>query len=183
MLPRSTQMTLAVGKAIVVPKVANPSQNLVEYYHARYFHSLSELFSKYKSCAGRPNDELKFTVEIPNIKKWGDILGIGPRSGVTANISAKPETVMLDSSTGVLESKMKRPIMFDALNSEKSEEDQFGPKTSEINPHSKRKVCDRAGGEHHNHRKAKLYIPEIVIPITACLLLYVAAVFTRLAFS
>lgn len=39
---------ISVGKPIHVPKVENPSLEIIDEYHKKFFDALSELFEEYK---------------------------------------------------------------------------------------------------------------------------------------
>lgn len=40
--------TSLVGEPITVPKVENPSSELIDQYHARFYDAFRQLFEKYK---------------------------------------------------------------------------------------------------------------------------------------
>ncbi|XKL69077.1 hypothetical protein PGB90_006846 [Kerria lacca] len=55
LLPRRTHINTVVGKPIALPKVENPSEELINKYHKQFFQELMELFEEYKheyDCAG-----------------------------------------------------------------------------------------------------------------------------------
>lgn len=41
-----------MGKAIVVPKVAEPTQELIDKYHAQFVDELEQLFDRYRALYG-----------------------------------------------------------------------------------------------------------------------------------
>lgn len=49
---------LSVGEPITIPKIDNPSQKEVDFYHSMYVDSLVKLFDKYKSKFGLPETEV-----------------------------------------------------------------------------------------------------------------------------
>lgn len=49
---------LSVGEPITIPKIDNPSQKDVDFYHSIYVDALIKLFDKYKSKFGLPETEV-----------------------------------------------------------------------------------------------------------------------------
>jgi len=49
---------LPVGEPITIPKIDNPCQREVDFYHSIYVDSLIKLFDKYKSKFGLPETEV-----------------------------------------------------------------------------------------------------------------------------
>ncbi|XP_033001872.1 diacylglycerol O-acyltransferase 2 [Lacerta agilis] len=58
LLPYPKPITTVVGEPITVPKVDNPSQKEVDFYHSLYVSSLIRLFDKYKTKFGLPETEV-----------------------------------------------------------------------------------------------------------------------------
>uniref|UniRef100_A0A8D0KXC6 Diacylglycerol O-acyltransferase 2 n=1 Tax=Strix occidentalis caurina TaxID=311401 RepID=A0A8D0KXC6_STROC len=58
LLPYSKPITTVVGEPITIPKIDNPSQREVDFYHSIYVDSLIKLFDKYKSKFGLPETEV-----------------------------------------------------------------------------------------------------------------------------
>ncbi|XP_030115698.1 diacylglycerol O-acyltransferase 2 isoform X1 [Taeniopygia guttata] len=58
LLPYSKPITTVVGEPITIPKIDNPSQKDVDFYHSMYVDSLIKLFDKYKSKFGLPETEV-----------------------------------------------------------------------------------------------------------------------------
>ncbi|NWV12759.1 DGAT2 acyltransferase, partial [Ptilonorhynchus violaceus] len=58
LLPYSKPITTVVGEPITIPKIDNPSQKEVDFYHSIYVDSLIKLFDKYKSKFGLPETEV-----------------------------------------------------------------------------------------------------------------------------
>ncbi|KAF7237916.1 Diacylglycerol O-acyltransferase 2 [Varanus komodoensis] len=61
LLPYPKPITTVVGEPITVPKIDNPSQKEVDFYHSLYVSSLIKLFDKYKTKFGLPETD---TLEI-----------------------------------------------------------------------------------------------------------------------
>ncbi|XP_061073422.1 diacylglycerol O-acyltransferase 2-like isoform X2 [Conger conger] len=58
-MPYCRPITSVVGEPITVPKIENPSEEVVDHYHTMYMNSLGELFDKYKTEFGmRESDVL-----------------------------------------------------------------------------------------------------------------------------
>lgn len=49
LIPRRHELTTVVGAAIPVPKVAEPSKELIDEYHTRYTEALTKLFEEHKT--------------------------------------------------------------------------------------------------------------------------------------
>lgn len=45
-------LSYTVGEPITVPKIANPSQDVIDMYHAMYIRSLRSLFDNHKTRFG-----------------------------------------------------------------------------------------------------------------------------------
>ncbi|KAJ1499926.1 hypothetical protein HMI55_004143 [Coelomomyces lativittatus] len=61
-LPFRKRIVTVVGTPIFVPRVPNPSPELIETYHAKYIQGLTELWETFKhKYSHQPNAELKFT--------------------------------------------------------------------------------------------------------------------------
>uniref|UniRef100_A0A803XYB6 Acyltransferase n=1 Tax=Meleagris gallopavo TaxID=9103 RepID=A0A803XYB6_MELGA len=58
LLPYSKPITTVVGEPITIPKIDNPSQKEVDFYHSVYVDSLIKLFDKYKGRFGLPETEV-----------------------------------------------------------------------------------------------------------------------------
>ncbi|NWS50657.1 DGAT2 acyltransferase, partial [Probosciger aterrimus] len=58
LLPYSKPITTVVGEPITIPKICNPTQKEVDFYHSMYVDSLIKLFDKYKSKFGLPETEV-----------------------------------------------------------------------------------------------------------------------------
>ncbi|POI24254.1 hypothetical protein CIB84_011996, partial [Bambusicola thoracicus] len=58
LLPYSKPITTVVGEPITIPKIDNPSQKEVDFYHGVYVDSLIKLFDKYKGRFGLPETEV-----------------------------------------------------------------------------------------------------------------------------
>ncbi|EGG14170.1 diacylglycerol O-acyltransferase 2 [Cavenderia fasciculata] len=59
LLPHRHKIVTVVGDALEVPRISNPSDEVVDFYHQAYIDSLTVLFNKYKDDFGSPTDELK----------------------------------------------------------------------------------------------------------------------------
>lgn len=57
-LPRRVPVTVVVGKPIPVPKVENPSEEMVTEYLQRFISGLQGVFDRYAADFGHPNTEL-----------------------------------------------------------------------------------------------------------------------------
>ncbi|KAG9348625.1 hypothetical protein JZ751_002365 [Albula glossodonta] len=57
-MPYSKPITCVVGKPITVPKIENPSPEVLDHYHTMYINSLRELFDKYKKLYGLKESEV-----------------------------------------------------------------------------------------------------------------------------
>nr|XP_014123343.1 diacylglycerol O-acyltransferase 2 [Zonotrichia albicollis] len=58
-LPYARPITTVVGEPLAVPKVENPSRELVDRYHELYIHALLKLFNENKTKYGlSESDEL-----------------------------------------------------------------------------------------------------------------------------
>ncbi|XP_009082767.1 PREDICTED: LOW QUALITY PROTEIN: diacylglycerol O-acyltransferase 2-like [Acanthisitta chloris] len=58
-LPYARPITTVVGEPVVVPKVQNPSREMVDMYHEKYIHALLKLFNENKTKYGlSETDEL-----------------------------------------------------------------------------------------------------------------------------
>jgi len=69
-LPRRTQISLAVGKPILVPANPSgekPSEALVDEYHGKYVAALEALFKQHREAAGYGERELA-VLEVPGAK-------------------------------------------------------------------------------------------------------------------
>jgi len=58
LVPYSKPITTIVGEPITVPKVAEPTQDVIDMYHAMYIKSLRSLFDKYKTRFGRKDTDV-----------------------------------------------------------------------------------------------------------------------------
>jgi len=58
LVPYSKPITTIVGEPITVPKVAEPTQDVIDMYHAMYIKSLRSLFDKYKTRCGRKDTDI-----------------------------------------------------------------------------------------------------------------------------
>lgn len=58
LMPARAPMRVVVGRPIPVPKVASPSEELVEHYLQRYIAEMEGLFERHKASAGHPNEKL-----------------------------------------------------------------------------------------------------------------------------
>jgi hypothetical protein len=52
-------MTMVVGAPIAVPKVANPTTEQLEEYHAKLIAAYEEIFAKYRAEYGSENMTLR----------------------------------------------------------------------------------------------------------------------------
>ncbi|XP_077002266.1 acyl-CoA wax alcohol acyltransferase 2 [Tamandua tetradactyla] len=52
LLPHARPVTTIVGKPLLLPKFENPSQEIVDKYHARYIDALCKLFDQHKTKFG-----------------------------------------------------------------------------------------------------------------------------------
>ncbi|EFA83646.1 diacylglycerol O-acyltransferase 2 [Heterostelium album PN500] len=59
LLPHRRKIVSVVGEPIDVPKVASPSDELIDHYQQLYMDSLSNLFHKYKDEYASESDDLK----------------------------------------------------------------------------------------------------------------------------
>ncbi|XP_064158744.1 diacylglycerol O-acyltransferase 2-like [Anguilla rostrata] len=57
-MPYCKPITSVVGQPITVPKIENPSKEVVDRYHTMYMDSLRELFDKYKTQFGLKESEV-----------------------------------------------------------------------------------------------------------------------------
>jgi 2-acylglycerol O-acyltransferase 2 len=58
-VPNQVSIEIAVGEPIHVPKIENPSQDLIDHYHNIYFQSLQDLFDSHKTrIPGFENSQL-----------------------------------------------------------------------------------------------------------------------------
>ncbi|KAJ8368333.1 hypothetical protein SKAU_G00083610 [Synaphobranchus kaupii] len=57
-VPYSKPITSVVGEPITVPKIENPSKEVVDHYHTMYINSLRELFDTYKTQFGLRDSEV-----------------------------------------------------------------------------------------------------------------------------
>merc|ERR1739838_1265472 len=58
LVPYSKPITTIVGEPITVPKVAEPTQDVIDMYHAMYIKSLRSLFDTYKTRCGRKDTDI-----------------------------------------------------------------------------------------------------------------------------
>ncbi|KAH0625259.1 hypothetical protein JD844_033655 [Phrynosoma platyrhinos] len=58
LVPYSKPITTVVGEPITIPRIENPSQKEVDFYHSLYVSSLIKLFDKYKTKFGLPETEV-----------------------------------------------------------------------------------------------------------------------------
>lgn len=58
--PFRTPVLVAFGEPVVVPKVAEPSQEQIDEYHAKLMASMMEAFEAHKAAYGWPTKTLKF---------------------------------------------------------------------------------------------------------------------------
>ncbi|XP_024287467.1 diacylglycerol O-acyltransferase 2 [Oncorhynchus tshawytscha] len=58
MVPYNKPITTIVGEPITVPKVEEPTRDMVELYHAMYIKSLRSLFDKYKTRFGLKESDI-----------------------------------------------------------------------------------------------------------------------------
>lgn len=49
-----------VGEPITVPKIENPSEEMVDLYHTMYIKSLQNLFDKYKTRSGLKESDVLY---------------------------------------------------------------------------------------------------------------------------
>ena len=70
MLPRPQRITLVVGTPIEVPRVEQPTESQIAYFHALYFEELRSIFQKHKDAAGRAKDTLKFNFPVVQTGKF-----------------------------------------------------------------------------------------------------------------
>lgn len=59
LLPRRHPITLVVGGAIHVPKVANPTSEMVDNIHSQYVAALRDLYNKHNPIYGDPKVKLE----------------------------------------------------------------------------------------------------------------------------
>merc|ERR1712029_905587 len=69
LLPRRHPITLVVGSPIPVPKMSNPSEEVVQEIHSKYIRSLEDLYQKHNPVYGDPNVKLKIIRNKPSYVK------------------------------------------------------------------------------------------------------------------
>lgn len=61
-----------VGKPIAVPKVANPSNSIIDEYHRIFFEALRELFDEHKQAFDPEGSNAQLTMVSWDVKTAGD---------------------------------------------------------------------------------------------------------------
>jgi 1-acyl-sn-glycerol-3-phosphate acyltransferase len=62
-IPNRCPLTVIIGEPIQVPYIPHPTVEEVDKYHAEYYEQVRLLFDTYKSEAGFPNSELRYSNE------------------------------------------------------------------------------------------------------------------------
>eukprot|EP00048_Salpingoeca_helianthica_P017675 m.238497 g.238497 ORF g.238497 m.238497 type:complete len:753 (+) comp21820_c0_seq1:56-2314(+) len=81
-VPRPEKLTLAVGKPVLVPRIAHPSNEQVTLLHRRFYTELQNAFDAFKEEAGHGDDQLKLTPEITPLthEEWERERALVPES-------------------------------------------------------------------------------------------------------
>lgn len=62
-IPRDDNLLYVAGKAIEIPKIAEPSQEEIDIYHKKYVDEVVRIFNTYKSQAGKLYEEKSLFID------------------------------------------------------------------------------------------------------------------------
>jgi hypothetical protein len=107
-IPRPLPYSLVVGHPIAVPKIEDPSPELVNALHRLYYTSVVELFDRYKGRCGHEADNILLTppIEPLHTAEWESVLLSEQKYHVSS--LGVPATVTRSASADVASGKRKK---------------------------------------------------------------------------
>jgi 2-acylglycerol O-acyltransferase 2 len=62
-IPRDDKLLYVAGKPIEIPKIAEPSQDEIDFYHKKYVAEVVRIFDTYKNQAGKLYEEKSLFID------------------------------------------------------------------------------------------------------------------------